>query len=95
MAILLIAEHDNQSLSDQTAKALSAAQKIGSDIDVLVAGNNAKAAADAVARRAAGLRRTVSAGPPLPPLRCRLPGNGKPDRTPPLCGSRRPTLSTR
>ena len=46
MAILLIAEHDNQSLSDQTAKALSAASKIGSDVDVLVAGNGAKAAAD-------------------------------------------------
>ncbi|CAN7677431.1 electron transfer flavoprotein subunit alpha/FixB family protein [Aminobacter sp. LjRoot7] len=50
MAILLIAEHDNASLSDQTAKALSAAQKIGSDIDVLVAGKGAKAAADAAAK---------------------------------------------
>ena len=30
MAILLIAEHDNATLSDQTAKALSAALKIGS-----------------------------------------------------------------
>ena len=52
MAILLIAEHDNQSLSDQTAKALSAASKIGADVDVLVAGNNAKAAADAAAKLA-------------------------------------------
>jgi electron transfer flavoprotein alpha subunit len=50
MAILLIAEHDNASLSDQTAKALSAALKIGSDVDVLVAGKGAKAAADAAAR---------------------------------------------
>src|SRR5262245_30693057 len=45
MAILLIAEHDNASLSDQTAKALTAALKIGSDIDVLVAGKGPKAAA--------------------------------------------------
>jgi electron transfer flavoprotein alpha subunit len=45
MTILLIAEHDNQSLSEQTAKALSAALKIGSDVHVLVAGKGAKAAA--------------------------------------------------
>jgi len=50
MAILLIAEHDNASLSDQTAKALSAASKIGADVDVLVAGKGAKAAADAAAK---------------------------------------------
>ena len=58
MAILLIAEHDNQSLSDQTAKALSAAQKIGSHIDVLVAGKDAKAAADAAAKLA-GVRKVL------------------------------------
>jgi len=50
MAILLIAEHDNASLSEQTAKALTAALKIGSDVDVLVAGKGAKAAADAAAK---------------------------------------------
>ena len=50
MAILLIAEHDNASLSDQTAKALSAALKIGSDVHVLIAGKGAKAAADAAAK---------------------------------------------
>ncbi len=50
MAILLVAEHDNSSLSDQTAKALSAALKIGSDVDVLVAGKGAKAAAEAAAK---------------------------------------------
>ena len=50
MAILLIAEHDNATLSDQTAKALSAALKIGSDVDVLVAGKGAKGAADAAAK---------------------------------------------
>ena len=50
MAILLIAEHDNATLSDQTAKTLSAALKIGSDVHVLVAGKGAKAAADAAAK---------------------------------------------
>ncbi|MBB3976744.1 electron transfer flavoprotein alpha subunit [Rhizobium azooxidifex] len=46
MAILLLADHDNAHLSDQTAKALTAANKIGSDVHVLVAGAGAKAAAE-------------------------------------------------
>jgi electron transfer flavoprotein alpha subunit len=50
MAILLVAEHDNETLSDQTAKALSAASQIGGDVHVLVAGQGAKAAADAAAK---------------------------------------------
>ncbi|WP_049732453.1 electron transfer flavoprotein subunit alpha/FixB family protein [Rhizobium ecuadorense] len=50
MTILLLADHDNVSLSDQTAKALTAASQIGSDIHVLVAGKGAKAAADAAAK---------------------------------------------
>ncbi|MCB5204480.1 FAD-binding protein [Neorhizobium sp. T786] len=50
MAILLLAEHDNTTLSDQTAKALTAAKAIGDDIHVLVAGSGAKGAADAAAR---------------------------------------------
>jgi electron transfer flavoprotein alpha subunit len=50
MAILLIAEHDNATLSDQTAKTLSAALKIGADVDVLVAGKAAKPAAEAAAK---------------------------------------------
>ena len=50
MAILLLADHDNATLSDQTAKALTAAARIGSDVHVLVAGSGAKAAADAAAR---------------------------------------------
>ncbi|WP_163265789.1 electron transfer flavoprotein subunit alpha/FixB family protein [Chelativorans alearense] len=60
MAILLIAEHDNHSLSEQTAKALSAAAKIGSDIDVLVAGQGAKAAAEAAAKLS-GVRKVLLA----------------------------------
>ncbi|MFN3635290.1 MAG: electron transfer flavoprotein subunit alpha/FixB family protein [Rhizobium rhizophilum] len=50
MAILLLAEHDNATVSEQTAKALTAAAKIGGDVHVLVAGSGAKAAADAAAK---------------------------------------------
>ncbi|MBB4277620.1 electron transfer flavoprotein subunit alpha/FixB family protein [Rhizobium mongolense] len=50
MTILLLADHDNSSLSDQTAKALTAATKIGGDIHILVAGKGAKPAADAAAK---------------------------------------------
>lgn len=50
MAILLLAEHDGATVSDQTAKALTAAAKIGGDVHVLVAGSGAKGAADAAAK---------------------------------------------
>lgn len=52
MAILLLADHDNAHLSDQTAKALTAATKIGSDVHILVAGAGARAAAEQAARLA-------------------------------------------
>jgi electron transfer flavoprotein alpha subunit len=60
MAILLVAEHDNSSLSDQTAKALSAASQVGGDVDVLIAGKGAKAAADAAAKLS-GVRKVLLA----------------------------------
>jgi electron transfer flavoprotein alpha subunit len=50
MATLLIAEHDNKALNAATAKALTAASALGSDVHVLVAGEGAKAAADAAAK---------------------------------------------
>lgn len=52
MAILLLAEHDNATASEQTAKTLTAAAKIGGDVHVLVAGAGAKAAADAASKLA-------------------------------------------
>ncbi|MGO7171372.1 electron transfer flavoprotein subunit alpha/FixB family protein [Rhizobium leguminosarum] len=52
MTILLLADHDNASLSDQTAKTLTAAAKIGGDIHVLVAGKGAKPAAEQAAKLA-------------------------------------------
>ena len=50
MTILVFAEHDNEALSDQTAKAVDAASKIGGDIHVLVAGKGAGAVAEAAAK---------------------------------------------
>jgi electron transfer flavoprotein alpha subunit len=50
MAILLLADHDSNHLSDQTAKTLTAAAKIGGDVHVLVAGAGAKVAAEQAAR---------------------------------------------
>ena len=47
MATLVIAEHDNESLKKATANTLSAASVIGGEIDVLVAGSNCQAAAEA------------------------------------------------
>ena len=38
MTILLLAEHDNDALSDQTHKAMTAASEIGGDVHILVAG---------------------------------------------------------
>jgi electron transfer flavoprotein alpha subunit len=52
MSILLLAEHDNNALSDQTAKALTAAARIGGEVHVLVAGQGAKNVADAAAKLA-------------------------------------------
>ena len=50
MAALLIAEHDNASLKDVTAKALTAARALGGPVHILVAGSGAQAAADAAAK---------------------------------------------
>ena len=50
MTTLLMAEHDNASIKDATNKALTAAAALGGDVHVLVAGENAKAAADAAAK---------------------------------------------
>jgi len=52
MTILLVADHDNSALNEQTAKVLSAAAKIGGDVHVLVAGKGAKSVADAAAKLA-------------------------------------------
>ena len=50
MTTLLLAEHDNKTLKDATAKALSAAKALGADVHVLVAGKDCRAVADAAAK---------------------------------------------
>src|SRR5690242_7007297 len=60
MTTLLIAEHDNASRTDGTNKALPAAAALGADVDVLVAGQNAKGAAEA-ASKLAGVKKVLLA----------------------------------
>ncbi|MBK7413838.1 MAG: electron transfer flavoprotein subunit alpha/FixB family protein [Dechloromonas sp.] len=50
MTILVIAEHDHQSLKAATLNTVTAASKIGGDIHVLVAGSNCSAAAQQAAQ---------------------------------------------
>ncbi len=50
MAVLVIADHDNASLKDNTHKTVTAALALSGDVDVLVAGSGAKAVADAAAK---------------------------------------------
>lgn len=50
MSILVIADHNNQVLNSATLNVVAAAQKIGGDITVLVAGSGAQAVADAAAK---------------------------------------------
>jgi electron transfer flavoprotein alpha subunit len=64
MTVLLIAEHDNAHLKDATAKALTAARKLADDVHVLVAGNNARAAAEAAAKLE-GVTRVLHAEAPF------------------------------
>ena len=60
MAVLVIAEHDNASLSDATNKTVTAAGGFGGDVDVLVAGEGAGAVAKA-ASKIAGVRKVLHA----------------------------------
>jgi electron transfer flavoprotein alpha subunit len=60
MATLLIAEHDNKALNPATLKAMTAAAALGADVDVLVAGEGAKAVADAAAK-IAGVKKVLLA----------------------------------
>lgn len=58
MSILVIADHDNNSLKPVTLNVLAAATAIGGDIDVLVAGEGCGAAAEAAAK-AAGVAKVL------------------------------------
>ena len=58
MAALVIAEHDNQSLKAATLNAVAAALQCSPEVDVLVAGSGADAAA-AAAAQIAGVRKVI------------------------------------
>ncbi|WP_137153927.1 electron transfer flavoprotein subunit alpha/FixB family protein [Rhizobium sp. FKL33] len=60
MAILLLADHDNSTLSDQTAKALTAAAQIGGDVHVLAAGKGVSSVAEQAAKLA-GVAKVLTA----------------------------------
>jgi electron transfer flavoprotein alpha subunit len=63
MTILVLAEHDHNTIQAATLNAIAAAQKIGGDIHVLVAGNNAAGAARA-ASQIAGVAKVLHADAP-------------------------------
>jgi electron transfer flavoprotein alpha subunit len=60
MAVLVVADHDNSTLKDNTHKTVTAALAISSDVDVLVAGSNTAAIA-AEAAKIAGVRKVLTA----------------------------------
>jgi len=63
MALLVLAEHDQQSVKKATLNTVAAAQKIGGDVHVLVAGHNAGGAAKAAAQ-IAGVAKVLHADAP-------------------------------
>ncbi|WP_306002738.1 electron transfer flavoprotein subunit alpha/FixB family protein [Brevundimonas sp. C43] len=60
MAVLVIADHDGSTVRDTTHKTVTAALGLSSDVDVLVLGQGAKAAADSAAK-IAGVRKVLLA----------------------------------
>jgi electron transfer flavoprotein alpha subunit len=60
MKTLVLADHDNAALKETTARTVSAVQALGGEVDVLVAGQGAQAAAEAAARLA-GVSRVLLA----------------------------------
>ncbi|NYT66469.1 electron transfer flavoprotein subunit alpha/FixB family protein [Alcaligenaceae bacterium] len=65
MTILVIAEHDNSQLKVATLNAVAAAEKLGADIHVLVAGHNAQAVADQAAQAVGVAKVLLADGPAL------------------------------
>ena len=63
MAVLLLAEHENEALAPSTAKALTAARAFGSDVDILVAGEGAQSVAGEAAKLD-GVRKVLLADAP-------------------------------
>ena len=49
MSVLVLAEHDHRTLKSSTLHAITAAQRLGGEVHILVAGTDARGAADAAA----------------------------------------------
>ena len=64
MPTLLLAEHNNTSLKDATAKAMTAAKAIGAPVHVLIAGRDCRSAAEAAAKLD-GVAKVLIADAPL------------------------------
>ena len=64
MALLVIAEHANAELKPATLNVVTAAKEIGGDIHILVAGSNAKPAAEAAAK-IAGVAKVLLVDAPI------------------------------
>ena len=60
MSVLVLAEHDNDSIRPATLSAVTAASELDSDVHVLVAGHNCGGAADAAAK-IAGVAKVLKA----------------------------------
>jgi electron transfer flavoprotein alpha subunit len=63
MPVLLLAEHDNKTLKEATAKALTAAKMLGTEVHVLVAGHACESAA-AAAAKLSGIAKVLMANAP-------------------------------
>jgi electron transfer flavoprotein alpha subunit len=63
MSILIVADHDNATLKSATLHAVTAAQKIGGDIHIVVTGSGARPAAEAAAK-IAGVTKVLLADAP-------------------------------
>lgn len=63
MSILVVAEHDNKNLNASTLATIAAANKIGADIDVLVAGENVNTVAEQ-ASKIRGVKKVLVADAP-------------------------------
>jgi electron transfer flavoprotein alpha subunit len=64
MSILVFAEHDNNTLKAETLKTVAAAQAIGGDITLLVAGHNCQSVVDA-ASKVNGVSKVLAADNPV------------------------------
>ena len=64
MSVLVVADHDNKTLAEVTAKVVTAAKQLGGDVHVLVAGQDCDAVAQAAAKLE-GVAKILQADDPI------------------------------